>query len=208
MKMSERKYEGKAAVILEIAQKRFGLYGIEKTTMKEIADDLNMTKGSLYYYFPDKENLYKAVVDKEQQEFIKVVHDDLKNTSDPEEGIKKYVLNRISYFRTMINLSRLRAETYSEFKPLIADSIVKFREKEKKIIVTLLERGISEGIFYIDDPAGTAILFLDLLKGLRSAVLDDKKQFIINDEEFRIMSEKIMMFTSIFINGLKNKRNK
>ena len=60
----------KEQLILDAAQKRFGLYGIEKTSMREIADDLNLSKASLYYYFPDKESLYRAVVEKEQSEFL------------------------------------------------------------------------------------------------------------------------------------------
>ncbi|HEY4784669.1 MAG TPA: helix-turn-helix domain-containing protein, partial [Bacteroidales bacterium] len=50
----------KLEVILKAAQKRFGLYGLEKTTMKEIASDMGMSKAALYYYFPDKEGLFKA----------------------------------------------------------------------------------------------------------------------------------------------------
>ncbi len=37
----------------------------------EIANDLHMTKGALYYYFPGKENLYEAVIEKEQNEFLR-----------------------------------------------------------------------------------------------------------------------------------------
>ena len=59
----------KTDLIIEAAQKRFGLYGVEKTSMREIANDLKLSKASLYYYFPDKESLYKAVVEKEQKEF-------------------------------------------------------------------------------------------------------------------------------------------
>jgi AcrR family transcriptional regulator len=56
--------------IIEASQRRFGIYGIEKTSMREIAGDLKLSKASLYYYFPDKESLYRAVVEKEQDEFI------------------------------------------------------------------------------------------------------------------------------------------
>jgi AcrR family transcriptional regulator len=203
MRLSVRSYNGKAAVILETAQKRFGLYGIEKTTMREIAGDLNMSKGSLYYYFPGKENLYRAVVEKEQSEFIRVLYKDLENIHDPVEGIKKYVINRLSYFKTMVNLSRLRAESYSEYKPLIADSILKFRENERHIIKELLDKGIAEGKFRIDDTLETATLFLDVLRGLRSAVLSDKTLLVIDDDEYRLMADKVMRFTAIFINGLR-----
>ena len=53
-------YTEKIDQIIESAQKRFGIFGLMKTTMREIAEDLNMSKGLLYYYFPDKEHLYKA----------------------------------------------------------------------------------------------------------------------------------------------------
>ncbi len=65
----------KEQLILEAAQKRFGMYGIEKTSMREIADDLKLSKASLYYYFPDKESLYRAVIEKEQGEFIERIRE-------------------------------------------------------------------------------------------------------------------------------------
>jgi AcrR family transcriptional regulator len=205
MKLPVRSHVEKAEVILETAQKRFALYGIEKTTMREIAGDLNMTKGSLYYYFPDKENLYKAVIEKEQAEFTRVLQNDLKNNDDPVEAMKKYVRNRLSYFKTMVNLSRMRAESFSEYKPLITDSMKKFRENEMKVIIEFLNTGKSRGIFSVDDTTETASLFLDLLRGLRSAVLTDKKLLVIDDDEFRIMADKTMKFTMIFINGIRKK---
>ena len=39
----------KVQMIIEASQKRFGLYGIEKTSMREIANDLKLSKASLYY---------------------------------------------------------------------------------------------------------------------------------------------------------------
>lgn len=205
MRLQAKSHEGKAELIIEAAQKRFATYGIEKTTMREIAGDLQMTKGSLYYYFPDKENLYMAVVEKEQAEFIRVLHEDLKNISDPVEGLKKYVINRLSYFKTLVNLSRMRAESFTQFKPLIADSMIRFRENEKLFVKDLLDKGLASGIFRIDNTMETATLFLDLLRGLRGAVLSDKKLLIIEDDEYRLMAEKAIQFTDIFINGLRKK---
>jgi AcrR family transcriptional regulator len=49
--------ETKKTQILDAAYKRFSHYGYSKTTMKEIASDLSMSKALLYYYFPDKSQL-------------------------------------------------------------------------------------------------------------------------------------------------------
>src|ERR1700753_3205026 len=59
--------------ILEASYQRFLHYGYSKTTMNEIAGDLSMSKALLYYYFPDKSQLYVAVMRKLSQEFIKTL---------------------------------------------------------------------------------------------------------------------------------------
>ncbi|MCC2598355.1 TetR/AcrR family transcriptional regulator [Sphingobacterium sp. FBM7-1] len=48
--------------IVQAALKRFSHYGFNKTTMSEIAVDLNITKANLYYYYPDKNALIRDVL--------------------------------------------------------------------------------------------------------------------------------------------------
>jgi AcrR family transcriptional regulator len=198
--------KSKQQLILEAAQRRFAIYGVEKTTMQEIADDLRLAKGSLYYYFPDKENLFKAVIESEQAEFLKVIEEDIEKIKEPSEALRKYVLNRLSYFRKLVNLSRLRAESLNEIRPVITESMVKFREKERNIVKKIFDRGNDSAIFEIHDTSESASLFLDLLKGLRSAILDDKKFLSIDEDEYKILTDKALKFADIFINGLQVKK--
>jgi len=195
----------KEHLIIEAAQQRFGLYGVEKTSMREIADDIRLSKASLYYYFPDKESLYKAVVEKEQTEFIGKISERFTSISEPELLLREYSVIRLSYFRTLLNLSRLRLESYSNLKPVFRETIQSFMEKEKAIILRIFDNGISKGIFSIKNTEKTASLFLDLLKGLRISVVNDKKTLIIDEEEFEKLLENTILFTDIFINGLKIK---
>lgn len=195
----------KVKMILEASQKRFGLFGIEKTSMREIADDLKLSKASLYYYFPDKESLYKAVVEKEQAEFISNISVKISSITDPELLLLEYAGTRLSYFRTLLNLSRLRFESYSGLKPGFRESIRVFKESEKDIISKIFEKGISGGIFLIEDTDQTASLFLDLLKGLRVTVVNEKETLFIEQDEYELLLEKTIAFTNIFIKGLKFK---
>jgi AcrR family transcriptional regulator len=190
-------------LIIETAQKRFGLFGMEKTSMREIADDLKLSKASLYYYFPGKETLYKAVVEKEQNEFLLRISENIINSGNPEDLIREYAVNRLSYFHTLLNLSRLRLEAYSNLRPVFRETIAKFKEKEKEIIIKIFERGIKNGNFVIPDPDKTATLFLDLLKGLRLSVVNDKITLFIEQEEFEKLLENTIAFADIFIKGIK-----
>lgn len=88
---------GKINNIREAAQNRFGKYGIEKTSMQEIANDLRISKASFYYYFPDKENLYKSVLEKEQHEFLEELMEKVSKIDDPVELLGKYVVTRLSF---------------------------------------------------------------------------------------------------------------
>jgi len=193
----------KVRMILEASQRRFGLYGVEKTSMREIADDLNLSKASLYYYFPDKETLYKAVIEKEQQEFLSRISDTISNINEPEQLLLEYVHVRLSYFRTLLNLSRLRMESYSDLRPAFRESIRVFKEKEKEIIIKIFEKGTRNGIFFIDDADQTASIFLDLLKGLRVTLVNEKKTLSIEQDEFDQLLQKTLLFTSVFIKALK-----
>jgi len=193
----------KEQLILAAAQKRFGLFGIEKTSMREIADDLNISKASLYYYYPDKESLYRAVVEKEQSEFLGNMQERMESSTDADKLLREYAISRLSYFRTLLNLSRLRLQHYSDLKPVLQDIMIAFRKKEQEIIVTIIQKGIDDGIFFYNDAEEAASMFLDLLKGLRITLLNERISLILDQNEFDIFLEKTKNVTEIFIRGLK-----
>jgi len=80
----EIRYEEKKDAIVKSASKAFGRKGFGSATIEEIANEMKMTKGSLYYYFKTKEELLyeahllslKAVVEKITQ---------INATSDPPD---------------------------------------------------------------------------------------------------------------------------
>lgn len=195
----------KIKLIVDAAQRRFGAFGLMKTTMQEIASDISMSKGLLYYYFPDKEHLYKAVVEKEQNEFIKTFHQKVSDNDNPEEVLKEYVNIRLSYFKSLINLNRLSFDASSSFNNILGDVWVEFRKKEIEIIKMIFTKGVDNKTFKINDLDTTASLFVDLLKGLRFMEINRKRIFYIDEEEYKMLEQKSKAFTEIFINGLKYK---
>lgn len=195
----------KINLIVDAAQKRFGAFGLMKTTMQEIATDLSMSKGLLYYYFPDKEHLYKAVVEKEQNEFIKTFNKKAEKISNPEEVLKEYVNIRLSYFKSLINLNRLSFDASASINNVLGDIWVEFRTKEIQIVKKIFAQGVEDEIFNISNIDETTSLFVDLLKGLRFIEIHQKRIFYIDEDEYKMLAKKSKAFTEIFINGLKYK---
>ena len=48
--------------ILDVAQRLFTVKGYDKVTLREIADEVGVTKAALYYYFDSKEKLLETLV--------------------------------------------------------------------------------------------------------------------------------------------------
>ncbi len=189
--------------ILAAAQRRLGIYGYEKTTMNEIAKDISMSKAALYYYFPDKQSLFKAVIEKEQKEFIGKIEREMALIEDPEEMILTYVDKRIVYFKTFMNLSKFRFSMSNEIKPVLRETFVEFRKQEQKIMTQILIKGNTAGKFKSNDPEQDATMFLNVVRGLRFSLIQQQSFFEISDEEMDSLQNAIRYFTRHFVKGLK-----
>lgn len=59
---TRKKKEDRRQEILEAAARRFAEFGFEATTVRQIADDVNILSGSLYHHFATKEEMLGEVV--------------------------------------------------------------------------------------------------------------------------------------------------
>lgn len=191
--------------IVATAQKRFGMYGLEKTTMKEIASDLGISKAALYYYFPDKEHLFKAVVEVEQEAFFKLVEITMQTTNDPARMLKEFVKIRLEHFKKFFNLSRLSYEEFRSVKTMLSETFTRFCLKEIEVIKQILDNGIACGLFKIqkENSDEIASLFFETLWGMRTLALHNKDLLYVEQEEFDQLKKKLNAITDIFIRGLK-----
>jgi AcrR family transcriptional regulator len=195
--------ERKVDFILKAAQKRLGLYGYEKTTMQEIATDISMSKASLYYYYPDKESLFKAVIENEQKEFLLQLEKSIKELNDADAMILEIVDLRHTLFRKFLNLSKFRLSDNLKLKPLLQDLYKSIRDIETEILTNVLKKGKESGIFQFDDASALALLFSDLLQGIRLIEMKRMSSFEMTDEENNHLIKMLREVTSLFVNGLK-----
>jgi AcrR family transcriptional regulator len=188
--------------IITAAQNRFGMYGYDKTSVSEIAADLNMSKASIYYYFSDKGELFRAVIDSEHTEFISRVEQEYAVLTDPADMLRAYVEINIGFFRKLLNLSRAKhSDVMQNVEARL--HIVELRQREMVMIEKVLESGKAQGIFNVGDSNEMANLFLDLLKGLRKMTIGRKDVLYLNDEEYNELVKKVRLFTEIFIKGVR-----
>jgi AcrR family transcriptional regulator len=141
------------AQILEAAKKRFVHYGYAKTTMAEIATDLNMSPGNLYRYFPGKIDIAEAIADEAAEETFVVLRQVARQPDlSAREKLKAYLQKELELtFSRLDSDPRIyeMAQFIKKERPHHVD--VQLAE-ERKILGELLRAGIEAGEFVIDDP--------------------------------------------------------
>ncbi len=195
--------EKKVDFILKAAQRRLGTYGYEKTTMQEIASDISMSKAALYYYYPDKESLFKAVIENEQKEYFLLLEQKISELSGVDDMIMEIVELRHLLFRKFLNLSKFRLSDNHKVKPLLNDLYNRLRETETGILTTVFSKGKEAGIFHFEDARELASLFSDLLQGIRIMEMKQMNGFEMTVEENDHLIKMLREATILFINGLK-----
>jgi AcrR family transcriptional regulator len=152
--------------IIDTARKIFSKYGFRKTTMEEIAQGIGKGKSSIYYYYPGKEEIYKAVIEKEAELLRDSILKAISKTEDPIEKFRIYVTVRMKTLRDMVNFyEAIKSELLSNL-----DFINKAREKYDKEEIEMLDGFLREGVklnlFRIEDTDLTAIAIVTAIKGL------------------------------------------
>jgi TetR/AcrR family transcriptional regulator len=193
----------KRDAIIEAAIKRFAHFGVAKTTMTEIGNDLSLSKASLYYYFPDKLNLYAAVL-KTIIEANRKKDDELLNgQTDPKQAVMVYLEIRTNFIIKYYNiLEYLKTYTPPNIPPELAVLFKHLKERELAGITSILERGKALGVFHVADSAKTAELYFDFLEGFRFASLSGSGNFFPDKKQFQALLKREKEFSEIFFNGL------
>ncbi len=198
----EKSCKGRREKIVEIAQERFALYGFDKTTMQEIADDLQLSKGSLYYYFPDKESLYKSIIEKEKNVFLHALDSQISQLSDPDDMLREYIKTRMQLSERLINLARTRSMYQQNLHSFMHEAVRDFHEKEDQIVTEIFQHGLNSGKYEIKDLCATASLFVNLVRGIRMLFLRNKLIFNV-PEELEQHEKEINLFVAIFSKGIR-----
>lgn len=77
--------------LIEIACRLFAKHGYEGTSLRDIADEAQITKAALYYHFPNKEALYERIVLESLQLLVDTVRDAIAHGNTPLEKIRLFM---------------------------------------------------------------------------------------------------------------------
>ena len=154
------------ADIVNVARKIFTHQGFRKTTMEDIAHAAGKGKSSIYYYYKSKEEIFEAIVEREADELKAALEKVIHSSKDPMEKLKDYIMFRLYHVKTVSNFyAALKEETMAHML-FVEDVRSRFEEQEIQMVAEILESGIHEGSFTINNARIGSIAIVAMLKGL------------------------------------------
>lgn len=80
----------KRAQILDGAREVFSSRGFDAASMSEIASAAQVSKGTLYVYFADKEHLFVALIEREREQQKQALYDALRGERELRQGLRAF----------------------------------------------------------------------------------------------------------------------
>ncbi|MFD1165673.1 TetR/AcrR family transcriptional regulator [Sphingobacterium daejeonense] len=197
--------DAKRMKILEAAKRRFAHYGLAKTTMAEIAQDLSFSKALLYYYFPDKNRLYAAVFEMAVDEIITETTEKINKAKDVNEAMEAFLATRLTVIKDNFNIFEFTYTLRNEMPSDIESVLPSLFEKEIQQVALILNKGIATKELEVEEVELTAKILLISLLGMRIGILQEFRNLFLppTKEEFDYILSLQKKLAKIFINGLR-----
>lgn len=115
--------------ILNVAADLFANKGFASTDVQEIADRLGVAKGTVYHYFPSKEQLFLAAVDRGMAELSKEISGSILPGEDPIMQIAKAIRSFLKFFDKNPQMIELIVQERAEFRDRKKPTYLEHRER-------------------------------------------------------------------------------
>lgn len=157
----------KKSVLLKVAEELFAIYGLEGTSTRMIAEQSGINLAMINYYFGSKDALYAAIFENRLVAIIQEIERVGRLTLAPAEKLETYLRGYIQRIQNHQGFYRMESRQLTMLEqPPVVDLVNASRTKAFLLISTIIENGVSTGVFRKVDVAVFALNILYLLPTL------------------------------------------
>ena len=169
-------------IILETARNIFQRFGFAKTSIGDIAVAARKGRRTVYTYFTSKEEIYKAVIEKEVNCLRDKLNEIISSESNAKEKLKGYMVTRMMTINELANYyDALRNDYLKDFN-IIENIREDFDNQEIKMISEILAEGVENKEFVINNINLTAKAIVVSMKGFEIPFFIEKVNQNIEDQ--------------------------
>lgn len=191
--------------ILEAAREVFGEHGLAASRLDDIAKRAGLSKGTIYLYFPNKEELFREMVRQMVVSQIEQGEQELNTMNESATDLLTQFLRsywrfiRSPQFAPLFRLIHAEIHSFPDLARFYAEEVI---ARVHRLIAAIITRGIESGEFRQLDPKVVARMvpapfvmhglwcthrecFTSVAKGSDEQVLEELMQYTLNAIEAR-----------------------
>jgi AcrR family transcriptional regulator len=151
----------------------FARKGYHQATMDDIVAESGLSKGTLYWYFPSKKELFLSLLDETMGQYVAY----WQMVGDQQDlGAVQKLESILSLFRTEMDQMSSIVDLILEVWALlrhdddIAGRFVDYYLPSIDLIADIIAGGVEKGVFEVDSPKEAAMVVMSLFDGLLLAM--------------------------------------
>jgi AcrR family transcriptional regulator len=179
--VNEKEYAMKRNQILDVTQRLVYTKGYEQMAIQDILDELQISKGAFYHYFDSKPALLEALVERMQQEALRLLNPIVQDPHLPAlEKLQRFFDTAVQWKTArkafMIELTRV---WYADHNAIVRQKMMAMLSRGAVPLLTeIFRQGIREGVFNIPFPDQVGAIYVSLMQ----AVGDGFAELLLVDE--------------------------
>ena len=203
----EREKERRRQQIIIAAKRVFSQKGFNRSTMEDIAQEAELSPGTIYLYFKNKDELYASLSLRILQYILlRVEHVNEEKDMNPEEKIRALMeaMYDVYEFDPLIIINIFHLQSSETLKNLSSDLLEELNELSSKsiaLIAQIFQEGIEQGYFIDKHPVALTDIFWALFSGV---VLWETSKNIVDDDKNHLR-ETLQTAFEIIVQGFKKK---
>lgn len=146
--------------ILKSAAAAFRTRGYHATSVDDIAQTLRMTKGSLYYYFKNKEEILYVCHDHTLDLLLRTLKDIQASDESPEQKLRAVVIAFVELITEELHGTAAVTLDLKELSPPLRRKIIAKRDRFDRAVRRIIHDGIEKGVFRKIDPKFTTFAIM------------------------------------------------
>jgi AcrR family transcriptional regulator len=202
----EREKKARRQAILDAARECFFRNGFDATTISEIADTVELSTGTLYLYFKNKEEIYVSIL----EEGLDILYGLMKKSEAPNalareivqgysNAYYKFYTDYGQYFDVMFFLRR--PDKQIELEGELKEKLERKSLKCLALLESAIKQGIAEGDYRVVNPYEASRVLWGTMNGLM--LIHEKRTEEITKQK---LPRLIQVAVSLLLDGLRAKK--
>ncbi len=177
---------GKKMVILKVATDLFKRYGYAKTSLEDIAKEAQLGKGTIYYYFESKEEIFFSIGKAMSQDFFRQLKELVSQAGSFEE---KFTIAVSMPIKLIMEHAPILLEVQKSLPAHFLNKLAELkninRDKVVELLRDILKEGIEEGIVdeHLELERAANILYDWFLVGDTNIIIHYPDEFVKKAEK-------------------------